>query len=267
MGHSRPAASLAVPFGLRGGGKKAKIDLQDASVGGFGSHALVGGTTGTGKTQFLQTLILLLAAHFKPTDLQFVLIDYKGGNLMLGLEKLPHIVSSLTNIENQGNQTDLIQRLFDSFNVEISRRARLLQQRKAANINEYIRNFSSFGPDAEPLPHLFIIIDEFAELILKNPNSDLMKRMISLGQIGRYAGVHLILATQNPGTIIHEDLRNVLNTRICLRMGSREASSQILRRSDAFDNITKDQVGRAYIQVGNNDIFESLQVAWGGAPM
>lgn len=264
--NSRPAASLGVPFGLRGGGKKAKIDLQDASVGGFGSHALVGGTTGTGKTQFLQTLILLLAAHFKPTDLQFVLIDYKGGNLMLGLEDLPHIVSSLTNIENQGNQTDLIQRLFDSFNVEISRRAKLLQQRKAANINEYIRNFSSYGPEAEALPHLFIIIDEFAELILKNPNSDLMKRLISLGQIGRYAGVHLILATQNPGTIIHEDLRNVLNTRICLRMGSREASSQILRRSDAFDNITKDQVGRAYIQVGNNDIFESLQVAWGGAP-
>lgn len=264
--NSKPCASLAVPFGLRGGAKKAKIDLQDTSVGGFGSHALVGGTTGTGKTQFLQTLILLLATHYKPDDLQFVLIDYKGGNLMLGLEDLPHIVSSLTNIENQGNQTDLIQRLFDSINVEISRRARLLQLSKTANINEYVSNLASFGPAAEPLSHLFIIIDEFAELILKNPNSDLMKRLVSLGQIGRYVGVHLILATQNPGTIVHEDLRNVLNTRICLRMGSREASNQILRRADAFDNITKDQVGRAYIQVGNNDIFESLQVAWGGAP-
>jgi S-DNA-T family DNA segregation ATPase FtsK/SpoIIIE len=264
--NSQPETSLAIPIGLRSGGKKAKIDLQDASVGGFGSHALVGGTTGTGKTQFLQTLILLLAANFKPDDLQFVLIDYKGGNLILGLEELPHIVSSLTNIENQGNQTDLIQRLFDSIDVEISRRARILQKFRAGNINEYAHNYASFGSEASPIPHLFVIIDEFAELIQKNPNSDLMKRLISLGQIGRYAGIHLILATQNPGTIVHEDLRNVLNTRICLRMGSREASSQILRRTDAFDNITKDQIGRAYIQVGNNDIFESLQVAWGGAP-
>jgi len=262
---SQPTHTLTAPFGMRSGGKRAKIDLQDASKGGFGSHALVGGTTGTGKTRFLQTLILLMAAHYRPTDVQFVLIDFKGGDLMRGLENLPHVISSLTNIENQGNQADLIQRLFTSFDVEIRRRQALFHKFHVAGINSYMDGFASFGSEAEPLGHLFIIIDEFAELIIKNPDANLMKRLISLGQIGRSVGVHLILATQNPGTIIHEDLRNVLNTRICLRMGSREASTQILRRTDAFDAITKDQVGRAYIQVGNNDVFEPLQVAYGGA--
>jgi len=266
--NSTPYISLHAPIGLRSGNKIAKVDFQEAGRGdGFGSHGMIGGTTGTGKTQFLQTLILLMCAHYKPEYLNFILIDYKGGDLALGLEKLPHLVGTLANVEKEGNQIELIQRLFRSIDVEISRRKGILA---GQNINDYIREHMKNPNSMEPLSHLFVIIDEFAEMILKNPvddpNKSLMKRLLSIGAIGRSIGVHLILATQNPGTVVGDDLRNNINTRICLRMGTRDASMQILRRADAYEKIKKDEVGRAYIQVGNNDIFELIQAAWGGAP-
>lgn len=265
--NSDPTQSLHAPIGFRSGNKIAKVDFQEAGRGdGFGSHGMIGGTTGTGKTQFLQTMILLMCTHYDPEYLNFILIDYKGGDLALGLEELPHLVGSLANVEKMGNQVELIQRLFRSIEVEISRRKNVLRGR---NINSYIQVQMNNKGSMIPLAHLFIIIDEFAEMILKNPVDDpdknLMKRLLSIGAIGRSIGIHLILATQNPGTVVGDDLRNNINTRICLRMGTRDASMQILRRADAYEKIKKDEVGRAYIQVGNNDIFELVQVAWGGA--
>lgn len=269
--NSTPWMSLLTPIGKKTTGDiPAFINLQESSKpDGFGSHAMIGGTTGTGKTKFLQTLILLMCANFDPRMVNFVLIDYKGGDLAKGLDQLPHLVGSLANVESQGRQSDLIQRLFTSFEVEIQRRKRIL---KGENINDYMERWNRLKDteqSIEPLPHLFLVIDEFAELLARNPNDDpaksLMKRLMSIAAIGRSIGIHLILATQNPGTVVTEDLRNNINTRICLRMGTREASKSILNRYDAFYNITKDQIGRAYIQVGNNDRFELVQVAWGGA--
>lgn len=262
-----PWENLTIPIGKKTSGEGAAIiNLQDASKpDGFGVHAMVGGTTGTGKTKFLQTMIVLTCTYFNPIDVNFVLIDYKGGDLAKGLESLPHVVGSLANVDSQGKQAELVQRLFTSFEVEIMRRKAIL---KGDDINAYMKRYHE-GGEKEPLPHLFIVIDEFTEMIQRNPADDpsksLMKRLMSIAAIGRSIGIHLILATQNPGSIVTEDLRNNINTRICLRMGTREASKAILNRNDAFDNITKDQVGRAYIQVGNNDRFELVQVAWGGA--
>lgn len=272
--------TLFTPLGLKAGRKRAEINLQQAGVppvtterapgqkiehpAGYGAHAMIGGTTGTGKTKFLQTMIVSMCAHYSPEALNFVLIDYKGGDLAIGLEKLPHLVGSLANVEGQGHQTELIQRLFTSIDVEILRRKNLLKGRQ---INEYLMECRTTGEP--PLPHLFIVIDEFAEMIQKNPSDDpnknIMKRLLSIAAIGRSIGIHLILATQNPGTVVGEDLRNNITTRICLRMGTRDASKAMLNRNDAFEKISKDQVGRAYVQVGNNDVFELIQVAYGGA--
>ena len=259
-----PFHSLDTPIGLRAGDKLMGLNLQEASVpGGFGSHALVGGTTGTGKTQFLQTMIVLLCAHYHPEDVTFVLIDYKGGDLARGLEALPHLVGSLANLEKQARQAELVERLFVSIDVEITRRKNML---RGEPINAYQERRLLHGSGEPALPHLFVVIDEFAELIRKNPQLELPKRFLTLGETGRSVGVHLILATQSPGNVVQDDLRAVINTRICLRMGSIEASQQILRQPDAYTRITKDQVGRAYLQVGNNDLYELFQVAWGGAP-
>jgi S-DNA-T family DNA segregation ATPase FtsK/SpoIIIE len=253
--------SLEVPLGIEAGGGVTMLNFQDTATGGDGSHAMVGGTTGTGKTRFLQTLITLLAAHHHPHDLNFILIDYKGGDLLQGLEALPHVVGTLANLEKADAQAMLVERLFVCLEAELRRRRNLLGGR---NINQYQRDFLQ-GRASEPLPHLFVIIDEFAEMIRNSPDKAAMtKRLLSIGATGRSLGVHLVLATQDPSGVVTDELRNNINIRICLRMGSRQASMDILRRPDAYENISSSQVGRAYLQVGNNDRFVAFQVAWGG---
>lgn len=263
---ARPYDDLSFPIGRQVGNKIQWINLQEQSKKGFGSHALVGGTTGTGKTEFLRTLVVLVCAHYRPDDVNFVLVDYKGGDLAKDLEGLPHLVGSLANIETQATQSELIDRLFKAIEAEIQRRKQIL---KGSNINDYMDAYIKSGRAGQPLPHLFFIIDEFAELVRRNPSidpeNDLVKKLISIGAIGRSIGIHLILATQSPGTVVRDELRENVNTRICLRMGSAEASNQILRLPYAYDRIRKNEVGRAYIQVGSNDVFEKIQVAWGGA--
>lgn len=255
--------SLEVPLGIESGGGTVFINFQDTANRGDGSHAMIGGTTGTGKTRFLQTLILLLAAHHHPHDLNFILIDYKGGDLLQGLEELPHVVGTLANLEKASQQALLIERLFVCLEAELRRRRNLLGGR---NINEYQRAHLQ-GRQPIPLPHLFVVIDEFAEMIRNSPDKAAMtKRLLSIGATGRSLGVHLVLATQDPSGVVNDELRNNINIRICLRMGSREASIAMLRRPDAFEYISSAQVGRAYLQVGNDDRFTLFQVAWGGDP-
>ncbi len=237
------------------------LNFQDTATRGDGSHAMIGGTTGTGKTRFLQTLILLMAAHHHPHDVNFILIDYKGGDLLQGLEDLPHVVGTLANLEKQSTQAILIERLFVCLEAELRRRRNLIGGR---NINDYQQDYLQ-NQQSEPLPHLFVVIDEFAEMIRNSPDRSAMtRRLLSIGATGRSLGVHLILATQDPSGVVSDELRNNINSRVCLRMGSRESSTAILRRADAFENITSAQVGRAYLQVGNDDRFTLFQVAWGG---
>ena len=254
---------LEVPVGVESGGGTVLLNFQETARQGDGSHAMVGGTTGTGKTRFLQTMIVLLAAHHHPHDVNFILIDYKGGDLLRGLENLPHLVGSLANLEKQDAQAVLIDRLFVCLEAELRRRRGLLSGR---GINEYQRDYHQ-GKASEPLPHLFVVIDEFAEMIRNSPDKAAMtKRLLSIGATGRSLGVHLVLATQDPSGVVSDDLRTNINTRLCLRMGSRQASMDILKLPDAYDKITGAQVGRAYLQVGNNDRFVPFQVAWGGDP-
>jgi S-DNA-T family DNA segregation ATPase FtsK/SpoIIIE len=252
---------LEVPLGVEAGGGEVLLNFQDTASGGDGSHAMIGGTTGTGKTRFLQTLILLLAAHHHPHDVNFILIDYKGQDLLKGLEDLPHVVGTLGNLEKADTQALMIDRLFVCLEAELRRRRVLLAGR---NINQYQHDHLQ-GKDPQPLPHLFVVIDEFAEMLRNSPDKATMtKRLLSIGATGRSLGVHLVLATQDPSGVVTDELRNNINIRICLRMGSRQASMDILRLPDAYENISSSQVGRAYLQVGNNDRFVLFQVAWGG---
>lgn len=254
---------LEVPLGVEAGGGEVLLNFQDTASGGDGSHAMIGGTTGTGKTRFLQTLILLLAAHHHPHDLNFILIDYKGQDLLKGLEDLPHVVGTLGNLEKADTQALMIDRLFVCLEAELRRRRNLLAGR---NINQYQPDHLQ-GKDPQPLPHLFVVIDEFAEMLRNSPDKAAMtKRLLSIGATGRSLGVHLVLATQDPSGVVTDELRNNINIRVCLRMGSRQASMDILRLPDAYENISSSQVGRAYLQVGNNDRFLLFQVAWGGDP-
>ncbi len=249
---SEPYRSLAVPIGRRTGGESLCLDLHERS---HGPHGLLAGATGSGKSELLQSLVASLALHFHPHDVAFVLIDYKGGGMANAFRELPHLVGTITNL--QGN---LAARALASLKAELQRRQRLFDQVGVNHIDRYQELYRK-GLVKEPLPHLILIADEFAELKAEQP--DFMKELISAVRVGRSLGVHLILATQKPAGVVDEQIWANSRFHICLRVERPEDSQEVLKRPDAA-NLT--QPGRAYFQVGNNEIFDVFQAAWGGAP-
>lgn len=249
--NSETFKSLAVPLGIRDGGEKLLLDLHEKY---HGPHGLIAGTTGSGKSELMQSLILSLAINFHPHDVVFVLIDYKGGGMANLFEGMPHLVGTITNLD--GNQ---ITRSLISIKSEIKKRQGLLGEHKVNHIDGYQALYKQ-GKASKPLPHLFIIIDEFAEL--KSEQPEFMRELVSAARVGRSLGVHLILATQKPSGVVDDQIWSNARFRLCLKVQGREDSNEVLKRPDAA-NIK--QPGRAYLQVGNNEMFELFQSAWSGA--
>lgn len=249
---ARPFRSLAVPIGRRLGGEPVVLDLHET---GHGPHGLVAGTTGSGKSELLLSLVASLAANYHPHEVVFVLIDYKGGGMANAVLDLPHLVGVITNL--QGN---LATRALAAIRSESQRRQALLAQAGVNHIDAY-QQCVRRGSVREPLPHLVIIADEFAELATEQP--DFMKELISAVRVGRSLGLHLILATQKPAGVVNEEIWSNARFRICLRVERPEDSQDVLKRPDAAGLPGR---GRAYLQVGLNEVFEQFQAAWGGAP-
>lgn len=216
-------------------------------------HGLVAGMTGSGKSELLQTLILSLAVNFSPEDVAFLVIDFKGGGMANLFRELPHMAGQITNLS--GNQ---IQRALLSVKSENLRRQRILAEHGANHIDRYMRLYKKHQVE-EPLPHLFIIIDEFAELKKEEP--EFMAELISLAQVGRSLGVHLILATQKPSGTVDERIWSNSRFRICLRVQDRQDSRDMLHKPDA-SYITL--AGRACLQVGNDEVYEEFQSGYSG---
>ena len=250
--NSDPSRSLAVPLGKRAGAEALLLDLHER---GHGPHGLVAGTSGSGKSELLQSLVASLAVNFHPHEVAFVLVDYKGGGTANAFRGLPHLIGTITNL--QGN---LALRALASLRAELQRRQRLFDQANVNHIDPYQRAYRH-KQVSEPLPHLIMIVDEFAEL--KSDQPDFMRELISAVRVGRSLGVHLILATQKPAGVVDEQIWANSKFRMCLRVERPEDSSEVLKRPDAA-NLTRP--GRAFLQVGNNEIFEMFQAAWGGAP-
>jgi len=249
---SEPYRSLAVPIGMKAGGEPLYLDLHERA---HGPHGLGAGATGSGKSELLQSMIASLAVHFHPHEVAFVLIDYKGGGMANAFQDLPHLVGTITNL--QGN---LATRALAAIKAELQRRQRLFARAGVNHIDAYQRRYRQ-GEVKEPMPHLIIIADEFAELAQEQP--DFMKELVSAVRVGRSLGVHLILATQKPAGVVNEQIWSNARFRFCLRVERPEDSQDVLKRPDAA-NLTRP--GRAYFQVGNNEVFELFQAAWGGAP-
>jgi len=248
------AKSLGVPVGLKGKAETVDLNLHEKA---HGPHGLLAGTTGSGKSEFLQTYILSLAVHFHPHEVAFLLIDYKGGGMAQPFKNMPHLLGTITNIEGSKNFS---MRALASIKSELKRRQRLFDQHSVTHINDYTRLYKS-GKAELPLPHLFLISDEFAELKAEEP--DFIKELVSAARIGRSLGVHLILATQKPGGVIDNQIWSNARFRVALKVQNTEDSREILKNGDAA-SIT--QTGRGYLQVGNNEIYELFQSAWSGAP-
>jgi type VII secretion EssC-like protein len=237
-----------VTFGMMIGNKPATL-LFEQNVGS-GVHGLVAGTTGTGKSQLLKTLIIGLAANYDPSIVNFVLVDYKGGTTFESLRELPHTVDVITNLHGQAGN-----RAFTAMRAELNRRNDILRDASVDDIGQYHeRDYHNSG---ESLPHLFIIIDEFAQMLKERP--EFKDQLDTIARLGRSAGVHLILATQRPSGVVSEQIRANIKFRICLRVETADDSRELLGRTDAFF-LPPNIPGRAYLQVGNENV-SLVQVA------
>ena len=219
-----------------------------------GPHGLIAGTTGSGKSETIQSYILSLAVNFHPHDVGFLLIDYKGGGMAHLFKKLPHLLGTITNLDGAQSMRALV-----SINAELKRRQRLFNRYEVNHMNQYQKKFKN-GEAKEPLPHLFLISDEFAELKVNQP--DFMKELVSTARVGRSLGVHLILATQKPSGVVDDQIWSNSRFKLALKVADRSDSMEMLHTPDAAE-IT--QAGRAYLQVGNNEVYELFQSAWSGA--
>lgn len=249
--NSQVSKSMAAPIGVAKSGL-ISLDLHDKA---HGPHGLVAGTTGSGKSEALQTYILSIATLFHPYEVSFVIIDFKGGGMVNQFRSLPHLLGAITNID--GKEID---RSLKSIKAELQKRQRLFAEVDVNHIDKYIQKFKA-GEAKTPIPHLVLIVDEFAELKAEQP--DFMKELISAARIGRSLGVHLILATQKPSGQVDDQIWSNSRFKLCLKVQSQEDSNEVLKSPLAAEI---KEPGRAYLQVGNNEIFELFQSAYSGAP-
>ncbi|HCS40070.1 MAG TPA: hypothetical protein DIW44_10870 [Anaerolineaceae bacterium] len=243
---------LFAPIGLLSGNEPRVLTF---SAKADGVHGIVAGSTGSGKSELLMTMILGLALNFDPNVLNFVLIDYKGGSAFDPFKKLPHSVDIVSNLDQSATA-----RVFTSIIAELDRRQRLNTYTNSKDIVHYRRKGLNLEPERPPYPHLFIIIDEFAEMI--SGNAEYKAQLESITRLGRALGVTLILAAQRPVGVT-DQMRANIKFRICLRVETPDDSREVLRRSDAAF-LPPGIPGRGYLQIGNENI-ELIQTAWSGA--
>ncbi|WP_181034165.1 FtsK/SpoIIIE domain-containing protein [Arthrobacter sp. GMC3] len=225
-----------------------------------GPHLLVGGTTGSGKSEFLRTLVGSLAAAHSPADLQFVLLDFKGGAGLAPLQRFPHTTSIITDLNGYG-----MERTLASLRAEIHHREAVLGLADAADadadayrarIAETIvpeRSVAVEGsvitghdrPGIGSMAHLVIVVDEFRVLVDQFP--DAMAELMRIAAVGRSLGIHLVMATQRPQGALNADIRANVTSSVCLRVQTSFDSQDVIGSGVAAE-ISVDTPGRAFIR-------------------
>lgn len=226
----------ATPLGV---GEDGVLSIDLATDG---PHALIGGTTGSGKSELLRSMVAGMAARVDPDHLVFVLVDYKGGSAFDECARLPHTVGMVTDLDES-----LGERALASLEAELHHRERVLRSAEAQDLPAYL----AAGSPAGPLPRLVVVIDEFATLATELP--DFLGALVGISQRGRSLGVHLILATQRPQGAVNANIKANTNLRIALRVQDSGDSDDIIDRRDAAD-LSRDTPGRAYVRRGPGEV-------------
>ncbi|WP_291313185.1 type VII secretion protein EccCa [Corynebacterium sp. UBA2622] len=239
---------LNVPVGATPEGRPVYLDLKEAAHGGMGPHGLCIGATGSGKSEFLRTLVIALAATHSPEELNLVLVDFKGGATFLGCEDLPHTSAVITNLEDE---SVLVERMYDAISGELNRRQELLRAAgNFTNITDYSAARAGRQGELDPLPSLVIVVDEFSELLSQHPHfADLF---VAVGRLGRSLGVHLLLASQRLEEGRLRGLDSHLSYRIGLKTFSAAESRQVLGVPDAHQ--LPSEPGSGYLKAGPGEL-------------
>jgi S-DNA-T family DNA segregation ATPase FtsK/SpoIIIE len=220
---------LRVPIGVTPTGQPLELDIKESAEGGMGPHGLCIGATGSGKSEFLRTLVLSMITSHSPESLNLVLVDFKGGATFLGLEGAAHIAAIITNLEDELTMVD---RMRDALAGEMNRRQELLRSAgNFTNVGEYERARAG-GADLDPLPALFIVVDEFSELLAQKP--DFAELFVMIGRLGRSLHIHLLLASQRLEEGKLRGLDSHLSYRIGLKTFSAGESRSVLGVPDAY---------------------------------
>lgn len=218
---SNTCGAIKAPLGISADGL-VELDISGTDSAD-GPHGLVAGMTGSGKSETIVSYLLALTTLYSPIDLSLVIIDFKGGAMCNKFKGIPHLVGSVTDLADKE-----IERSLKTLDAEIKHRKQLLQDASNAvashdidNINKYTRFFKA-GNVKEPMPHMLIVVDEFAELKAEYPES--LKRLVSVARTGRSIGIHLILATQKPAGQISDQIWSNSKFRICLKVQTEQDS-------------------------------------------
>ena len=252
---------LRVPIGVAEDGTVAELDIKEAAAGGMGPHGLCVGATGSGKSEFLRTLILGMIAAHSPEALNLVLVDFKGGATFLGLERARHVSAVITNLSDEAQ---LVARMREALSGEVHRRQEILRAAgNCINIASYER--ARVGDRTlAPMPALFIVVDEFSELLSQHP--DFAELFVAIGRLGRSLGMHLLLASQRLDEGRLRGLETHLSYRVCLKTFSGSESRAVLGIADAYH--LPSQPGAAYLKTaaGSMTRFQAAFVSGGYTP-
>ena len=220
---------LAAPFGVTPEGAPVVLDIKESSQQGMGPHGLLIGATGSGKSEVLRTLVLALALTHSPEQLNLVLVDFKGGATFAGMSDLPHVSAMISNLESE---LSLVDRMQDALQGEMVRRQEVLREAgNYANVSEYEADRIAGKHEFPPLPALFIVLDEFTEMLMAKP--EFGEVFIMIGRLGRSLSVHLLLASQKMDLGKARGLESHLSYRIALKTFTENDSREVLGIPDA----------------------------------
>ncbi|WP_432848646.1 type VII secretion protein EccCa [Amycolatopsis sp. CA-161197] len=239
-------ARMSVPIGVTEEGEIVELDLKESAQGGMGPHGMLIGATGSGKSELLRTLVLGLAATHSSEILNFVLVDFKGGATFLGMDRLPHTSAMITNL---ADELPLVDRMQDSLNGEMVRRQEQLRASGYPSLYEYEKARAA-GEQLAPMPTLFLVVDEFSELLSAKP--EFMELFVSVGRLGRSLGVHLLLASQRLDEGRIHRVEGHLSYRIALRTFSSMESRSVIGVGSAYE--LPSEPGNGFLKIDTTNL-------------
>lgn len=200
-----------------------------------GPHAVIGGTTGSGKSELLIAWVLSLSRRYGPDEVNLLLVDFKGGASFADVERLPHCVGVVTDLDRDGAE-----RALASLRAEVRHRERTLAERGLRSIDD------ATSPAVAGMPRLIVVVDEFAAMVGDFP--ELHSLFSDIAARGRSLGMHLILCTQSPARAVRDSVMANCTLRLSLRVNNAHDSSAVIGTADAAE-LPQHPVGRCLVSV------------------